>query len=259
MIITATLKSTGQKISAELKEIPNIKLVITTEITGYTLQYIYGSMVLKNMVIVVPTYKMDVEKEGKVLASYNVTRDAWYMRGILKEDNNYKYAQVSKRCFEPADGNVNLYATEALSYPPNCGIDAFALRQKGTEILNAEPHIKEIQTTLDGKDIDDNRKDYSKAKGVMIHIAGWFNNGKENKLAGSYGCFGIVPKAQIFLTKKEAEKVKDNGIYKNLEPANQSYKKAINYILKLKEDGKIQVLIKKRTSIEQLKIIKEKK
>ena len=58
------------------------------------------------------------------------------------------------------------------------GIDAFALRQKGSELLNAEPHTKEIQTTLNGEDIDDNRKDYSKAKGVMVHIAGWYNNGK---------------------------------------------------------------------------------
>lgn len=257
MIATFTLHATGQKVSAELKEISNIKLVITTEITGYTLQYIYGSIVLKSMVIIVPTYKMNVEKEGKILAFYNVTRDAWYMRGILKEDNNYKYAQISNRCFEPANENSNLYSTVPTSYP--IGIDAFALRQKGSEFLNAEPHTKEVQTTLNGEDIDDNRKDYSKAKGVMIHIAGWYNNGEKNKLAGSYGCFGIVPKAQIFLTKEEAEKVRDNGIYENLEPANQSYKKAINYIVKLRGDGKVQVLIKKRTSVEQLKTIKEGK
>ena len=59
-----------------------------------------------------------------------------------------------------------------------------------------EDFCKEMNTYLNGKPIDDARKDLGIATGVMIHIAGWYFNeySKENRLAGSYGYFGVIPK-----------------------------------------------------------------
>ena len=61
-----------------------LKLIITTEITGYTCQFIYGDQrYLDYESLVVPTYKLNVEKNGKIIGNYNVTRDSWYSRGVI--------------------------------------------------------------------------------------------------------------------------------------------------------------------------------
>ena len=71
--ITITLRETGKSVTATLRAAGGtspIKLVITTEITGYTCLFIYGDVAeLKYESIVVPTYKMNVVKEGKIIAS----------------------------------------------------------------------------------------------------------------------------------------------------------------------------------------------
>ena len=153
--ITITLRETGKSVTATLKAAgakPPVKLVITTEITGYTCLFIYGDVAeLKYESIVVPTYKMKVEKEGKIIASYNVTRDSWYSRGV-KEDGTIA---LSNRCFEPADEKVNLYATVPTAYPPSAGVDAFVLLQHGSKELKAKPHTKIMQTFVNGENIDD--------------------------------------------------------------------------------------------------------
>ncbi|MBI1669428.1 hypothetical protein [Capnocytophaga periodontitidis] len=259
--ITITLRETGKSVTATLRATGGtspIKLVITTEITGYTCLFIYGDHNdLDYESIVVPTYKMKVEKDGKVVASYNVTRDSWYSRGVINDNWGWNDdIELSNRCFEPANGNVNLYATRATAYPPGAGVDAFALRQHNSEELNAVPHTKRMQTFVNGKPIHGCRENLSIAKGVMIHIGGWFKGANGNKLAGSYGCFGIVPKAQISTTAAEAERVRKDSLYQNYVPANEEYKAAIRYILGQAEGRAIQVVVEKRGKVEELRTLK---
>ena len=108
-----------------------LKLIITTEITGYTCQFIYGDQRdLDYESLVVPTYKLNVEKNGKIIGNYNVTRDSWYSRGVIKDNwGPYDDIELSNRCFEPLE-KTNLYSTVPSSYPPGAGVDALALREK---------------------------------------------------------------------------------------------------------------------------------
>lgn len=232
-----------------------LRLIITTETTGYTCQNIYGAH-LSNRGIVVPVYKLEVVKDNKVIANYNVTRDSWYNRGLIQRNliRSNKH-ELSNRCFEPADANVNLYATVPTAYPLK-GLDAYALRQKGSERIKAVSHTNKMNTFVDGTPIDDARDDLSIASGVMIHIGGWYSKGSGNALAGSYGCFGVIPQAQIRKTKKEAEDDREKRNYQKFEPANKAYKAAINYIINNTPKGTTpQVLIKKRNNVEQLREI----
>lgn len=245
-----------QNVKLKIKD--NLKLIITKEITGYTCQFIYGNPSdLDYESLVVPTYRLDVVKNGKVVANYNVTRDSWYSRGVIKDNwGPNDDIELSNRCFEPLNENANLFSTVPSAYPPGAGLDALALRQNKSDELKAVPHTKRMQTDVNGKSIDDVRKDLGIASGVMIHIGGWFNNGSKDKLAGSYGCFGIVPKAQINKIKQEAEAVRTSEEYKNYESSNKAYKSALNFIVNEAEGMSIHVLIEKRDNVEQLRTLK---
>ncbi|MBE0393656.1 hypothetical protein HNQ02_003717 [Flavobacterium sp. 7E] len=244
--------------NVELKISTNLKLLITKEITGYTCQFIYGDPSdLDYESLVVPTYRLDVIKNGKVVTNYNVTRDSWYSRGVIKDNwGPNDDIELSNRCFEPFNENINLFSTVPTAYPPDAELDALALRQNKSEELKAVSHTKRMQTYVDGESIDDARKDLGIAIGVMIHVGGWFNNGHTNKLAGSYGCFGIVPKVQIDKTKGEAEAIRTSKGYKNYEPSNNAYKSALNFIIKGSEGMAIHVLIEKRDNVELLRTLK---
>jgi hypothetical protein len=238
--------------------ITNLKLIITTEITGYTCQFIYGNQNdLDYESFVVPIYKLDIEKNGKIIANYNLTRDSWYSRGVIKDNwGPYDDIELSNRCFEPLE-KTNSYSTVPTAYPPGAGVDALALREKKSENLKAVPHTKRMQTYVNGDSIDDARKDLAITTGVMIHIGGWYNNGSKNKLGGSYGCFGIVPKVQISKTKADAEKIRTSKGYKDYEPSNKAYKTALDFIINESEDKTIYVVIKKRENVEELRTLKD--
>jgi hypothetical protein len=251
---------TQRKIALTAGKQPVI-LEITSQVTGYTCQFIYGTGENKYQSIVVPTYKLNVKKDGSTIASYNVTRDSWYCRGKVTEGGGWfgiggtTKIQLSNRCFEPQQDDMN-YRTVALEYPHGANAEALALRSKGSTFLDAVPHTKEMQTFVDGKPIDDARKSpYNKTSDVMIHIGGFYNAGNKNKLAGSYGCFGLTPKAQISSSKAEAEKLRKNDGYKNFTPSNEAYKKAFNTIIQEGKGREIWVNIKKRSGV--LTIINE--
>jgi hypothetical protein len=247
-----------------LKKRKVVELIITTERTGYTCLFIYGEIgALKYESIVVPTYKLELREDEKLITTYNVTRDAWYCRGLIRGFFRKNRCELSNRCFEPADANLNLYSTTATQHPKYSNIGAYALRQNGSEILKAAPHTKKMNTRVDGSLIDDEREKLDEAKGVMIHIGGWYYNPIENKrkLAGSYGCFGIVPKAQVRPTEEMAETDRITEGYKNFRYyANDAYMQAINFIVsKCPEGTTPRVLIKKRDFVKQHQTIYEVK
>ena len=236
---------------------PNPRLIITDEIIGYTCQYIYGEITdVDYDSIVVPVYKIDLKVKEKIINSFGVTRDSWYSRGVIDDGFIYDDIELTNRCFEPFDGLVNLFSTTPLKYQ---GIDAFALRQKNNEKLNAEPHTEKMNTTANGLPIDEPRPDLTKATGVMIHIGGYYHNNKykKDKLGGSYGCFGFIPKHQMGSKSKMEEWRKDNS-YEKVETSNMAYKKFVDEVVNTrdKSTGKLRVLIIKRTNVEKYKVLK---
>ncbi len=237
------------------KSIP--RLVITDKIVSYTCLFIYGRTGdIDYESIVVPVYLMKFELDGKTIEEYNVTRDSWYSRGIIDDGYIYDDFELTNRSFEPKDANVNLFSTVALKYPHGSGLDAFALRQRGSEHLNAEPHTEKMNTFVDGSPIDDARADLNIAKGVMIHIGGYYSNGKRKKLAGSYGCFGFVPSHQTG-TKAKMKKWRKNNSYQDVETSNKEYKKFITKVVKTRGSNKLHVLIKKRNNVDKFKTLED--
>ncbi len=256
---TLRVPSIGYKKPIELDVKPIPVLEITNKIIGYTCQHIYGRLNdLDYESIVVPVYRMNLREslKGKILKEYGVTRDSWYSRGITKSFLWLDDIELSNRCFEPREKDINLYSTVPLEYPPNSGLNAFALRQKNTEKLNAEIHTKKINTHVDNSKIDGARKDLDIAKGVMIHIGGYYyHKGKNiNKLAGSYGCFGFIPNHQMGTISK-MEEWRKNRTYSNKETSNEEYEKFIDEVIKVRGKGKLRVLIHKRENNEKHKIL----
>lgn len=235
-----------------------LTLVVTKEITGYTCQNIYGRSVDSSLYnsIVVPTYKLDLEWNGDVIASYNVTRDSWYSRGLVDDSGAVKKLELSNRCFEPVEDVINFYSIVTTSYPCE-GLEAFALRENNSQKLQAVPHTKRMETFVDGQSIDGARKNPGIATGVMIHIGGWYKNDDKLKLAGSYGCFAVIPKVQVSKTQEEANKLRINSGYEKYEPSNESYNKMIKYILKKANGRDINVSIIKRENVETIRVLVE--
>jgi len=249
------------KITIKLPKVvyPIPRLVITDKIIGYTCQFIYGAeWDIEYDSIVVPVYRMDLEVKGKNTKHYGFTRDSWYSRGEIKSDWTDDDYELVNRCFEPAKGSVNLFSTVPLDY---YGIDAFSLRQKVNEdsrLLNAEPHTEKMNTKVNGKFIDDHRKNLAIATGVMIHIGGYYHNVKYNKdkLGGSYGCFGFIPEHQMG-SKSEMEEWKKSNSYEEAKVSNEEYDKFLKKVANYKgKQEAVHVLIKKRENVEKFRVLK---
>lgn len=236
-------KQKSRKENSTTYSIP--RLVITDKVIDYTCQFIYGATYdIDYESIVIPVYEMKLIKNGRILKTFGVTRDSWYSRGIVNDGFIFDDIELTNRCFEPRDADINLYSTVPLEYPVK-GLDAFALRQYGKEQLAAEPHSKRMNTFVDGTPIDDARSNLDIAEGVMIHIGGYYDNGITKKLAGSYGCFGFIPKHQRG-SENEMEKWRKKNTYKNVETSNQEYKNFINIVVDVRGKDPLRVLIIKR-------------
>jgi hypothetical protein len=254
------------------------KLIITDNITGYTMANVYAGEGSKPSLRIVPTYEMilvDASDPTKAIATYNVTRDAYYNK-MSEKDGQSNEIQIN-RAFEPADASQNTYDAYRRQYPkkPATDLEAWNLREQNqdntkerefSEFINASPFTVENNTGIESP-----RKNLGKASGVMIHIGGLYEktviekdkNGndievKKLKIAGSEGCFGVVPRDQIKPTKEEAKADFESGAFKARTPANAAYKQYFKFVTdtlkKLmykdtrpeNEKGNIQVEIKKR-------------
>ena len=239
---------------------PIPRLVITDKIIGYTCQHVYGQINdIDYESIVVPVYRMDLELKGKSTKSFGVTRDSWYSRGIIASKgflNMNDDFELTNRHFEPADGYVNLFATVPLNY---YGIDAYNLVQNNSATLKAEAHTVKMNTFANGEPINEARPNLAEATEVMIHIAGYYHNekSKKNKLAGSYGCFGFIPKHQMG-SKSKMEEWREDNSYEEEEVSNTTYKKFLNEVATYKgKQEELHVLIKKRNNVEKFRILKD--
>ena len=218
-------------------------LTVTNQITGYTAIKVYGKT--GNPVIVVPTYKAILKDvtNGKttVLATYNVTRDGYY--NIGSKENEVK---LEDRSFEPKKE----VKYTALKFDYVEGTPALALRQNGSQKLDATPlnnHTYTDGTPLP-KDID--RKEPAIATGVMIHIGGAYEHQDGSvSIGGTYGCMGVVGSANTYKTKAEAQQAINDGSFTDntSNAATKDLSKKMDDS-NAKDPGanKIEVIIKKR-------------
>jgi hypothetical protein len=146
------------------------KLIITTEITGYTMANAYSSNKSHPSLKIVPTYKMiliDASDPTTVIATYNVTRDAYYN----KVNSEGREVQIN-RAFEPAkpeepvgpsDEEHHLYDGYKRQYPrkPTTDLSALKLTESGNDVdipLKAKPFSQDENT-----DIEQPRKNLGEA------------------------------------------------------------------------------------------------
>lgn len=261
-------------------------VVITDIVTGYTNAKVYGTGGTTKM-IVVPTYKMivyDVDSKGTTtkLGEFNVTRDGWYNNGqssnstststttgklktttttTVTEDN------LVNRTTEPVGSEVTVAAKPTTDYADT----------QGAYVLDPVPAVP----TPAGWDVDVNgqpisnkvkRKNPAEGKEVMIHIGGYFTKGADNKIAGYYGCFGVVDPTQISPTIAAAEAKTAEAltvmydpttIPVGIAPSNREQNKVVNTVQKAVALAKkrnesnasnMKVTIKKRSGL-----VREKK
>lgn len=239
------LKTPDENVSVKTKVLyePQIRLIITNQATGYTIQRLKGdSGWLSKNVVIVQTYRVDVfnyeQYEKNFEFSFNVTRDAWYNLGIEKD--TYK---TFNRAFIPADWSKNLYGAMWIpSYPKFSGMGAFILTRYGERKLPAKPLL--TQQTLEGKPIDSPRNNENFATDVMIHVGGVYEIMGVDYLGGSYGCFGFIPNDDTYASIEQAKNALENNLYSK-KSSNEEWKKITNKILNLSfpQQKKIRVLL----------------
>lgn len=256
-----------QKISR--KEII-IRIEITNEITGYTIQGLKGiNFIFSDPAIVVPTYKTNIFKlffNGKteikreLISSFNVTRDAWYYLG---EEN--KEAVILNREFIPKDTNQNLYGAMWIPHYPtqarifSSGADAFIFTRFGSRKIPARPLA--TNKDLNNKNLDGGRSVNDIATDVMIHIGGTYELYIRNQflykkemgriiqhLGGSYGCFAFIPESQIRISAESAKEAINLDQFDD-KASNRDWDNVCNIIKSnsFPYNRKIQILLHKKT------------
>lgn len=239
-----------------------IRLEITDEVTGYTIQELKGLSIVDytfhDPAVIVATYKVNildiVLENDKIIKSekkgeFNVTRDAWYCLGE-NDKGNY---ELLNRAFIPDSYSRNLYGLFWIPSYPNVissrlirsNLGAFIFTRFGSRKIPAKP--LDTQTKLNGDPIDSPRKDVNFATDVMIHVGGTYEVLGYDHLGGSYGCFGFIPIDDIYSSPELAEKASENDDYDD-ESSNKEWKKIVNFIIKLSFETKkdLQVILNER-------------
>ena len=227
-----------------------VVLEITSEQTGYTIQRLYGiEFKTSEPVVIVPTFKVNIilrtiNKSGNILKSeiidnFNVTRDSWYYLGGDK-DNSYFSIWVANYPNVPGIAISNGLLAQR--------IDAFRLTRYGKKELPTRP--LRTQKNLDGSSIKAKRKNENIATDVLIHIGGVYRVSFRHKnylgspphLGGSFGCFGFIPKNDIYKTTIEAKRASINDDYDD-ELSNQPWFDVTNKIISLSFPNNIPIFI----------------
>jgi len=196
------------------------------------------------------------------IATYNVTRDAWFCRGKSKglvkilENVGLEAYEFSNRCFEPAYDGILYNTVGQENYPSRTTLEAYALRQNGSEFLEALAHTEEMQTFTNITEIPEGKREpLNMAKDVMIHIGGWYHTDRGGRLAASLGCFGLTPKRHIKSERKDAVKDSIERRYEIFPSGNEDYRQAINFIKNACYPLTPKVLIKKREKVKPYQTI----
>lgn len=208
-------------------------IVITKQKTGKTTwQRVIGYTGQSNTVVTrVNLYKVivrDTEDKNFKLV-FSITRDAFIVR---KGDSKGKRMNLTNVAFEPKDEKNNHYEGVPIEYPKSSGLKEIKLRQKGSEVMFAEPNSVSVE--MEYRDVSD------VVKGIMLHVGGIYSLLGEKKYAASEGCYGITNSDNDY-SNDYSNRIIDSII-------NQSRKSK-------KEKNKIEVIIEKRNSNERPKSI----
>ena len=182
------------------------RITVTDKSTGCTFIKVYGYGNIES-VLIVQTYEAKVhyinpDGSEEYLGSVNVTRDGWYSNGTDASGNSI----LRNRTTEPSDKN-NISTEVGLEYSEKYG--------KGTPVYQlpdifVQPFPEDFNEVIDNGVVvghNSTRENNNVAKSVQFHVGGIYE-GTDGKLhvGGTYGCFGIVSKEQVFSTEKEAKK-----------------------------------------------------
>jgi RHS repeat-associated protein len=231
------------------------KIVITAEKTGTAKVHVYGQGNVNE--IIVRTYMAIVQytdKNGKIteLGKFNITRDGWVDMGTDIKGNTILYNRSSdpinsKKIFLDKNPQLEKYGA---------GTKAFGLSSIDSPIPDKYNSHYFTNGKLDlNLPLEAKVRNNGIAEGAEIHEGGWFQNvGGSPKLAGMYGCYGIVDPSQVCPSKGE-EPIDSNAelirFEKALQTANDMQMKEHNV------PAKTEVEIKKRT-YNKIKIVEKK-
>ena len=171
-------------------------IVITNEITGYTVTKVYSKNNAATTMLV-PTYKMivyDVADNGtkKTMGTYNVTRDGWYDIGEKGKPHYVNYTTEPKTKSDETNGAAENYTPGWTSPTKVIQVEQMWAKKRTTEISD------------DGEVVPVARDNSEIASGVQIHVGGIYEDKKgTTKVGGTYGCFGVVDKSQVYKNKKK--------------------------------------------------------
>jgi hypothetical protein len=224
------------------------KIVVSNIETGHTKIFVYGAGYTQQLTVA--TYKAAVQytdNEGltTTLGTFNVTRDGWYDMSLNAQGKDVLYNRSS----DPAK-TQSLHIVTSHKEQYGVGTPSFTI----SSIFAPIP--KEYNTSwfpggqLQGALPTEVKRADGYSNGAEFHVGGWFESlSGKRKLAGTYGCFGIVDPSQV--SKFNNFKIDPNLV----TPSNgetQRFAQAVNTAqqMQIKENNKpaeIQVEIQKRT------------
>ena len=174
------------------------KIVVTNQVTGYTVQHVYGMQNVEE--ILVKTYKAVVQytdTKGVVttLGVFNVTRDSWYNMGTDSKGQAMLYNrssdQVGNDKISLLDGRkTNHYGKDDVVYTMTPINSPIPEKYNSFIYWNGKPY--ELLKS-------DVKRNDDKASNAQFHVGAWYEkNDGQPSLAGTYGCYGIVDPSQVF-------------------------------------------------------------
>ncbi|MDQ8051434.1 MAG: RHS repeat-associated core domain-containing protein [Pedobacter sp.] len=221
------------------------KIVVTDQVTGFTKIFVYGKGDVSE--IVVRTYKAIIQyknPKGQVetLGTFNVTRDGWYDLGTNSKGNYLLHNRSSDPKIEETLTIVNRHSEQY---------------GKGTPSFTISPILSPLDPKLNSTffengqpngDLDSEvKRDGDYAKGAEFHVGGYFQTIKGLiKLAGTYGCYGVVDPSQV---DKDVRKVfKKDGL--NTTPSNDEMRRFGEVLKKAEKMQKKDYGNTKKTEVE---------
>lgn len=185
------------------------KIVITGEVTGTTKMHVYGAGNIEE--ITVRTYKAiiqytDGDGKSTQTGTFNVTRDGWYSLGSDSKGN----AILHNRSSDLSDNKkLHIEQVKPNYYSAEPAFQISPINSSISSKYNKNYIIDDVPTDIPLP--NDVVRENGVSKGAQMHIGGiYIDSYGRTKLAGTYGCYGIVDPSQV--SSKEGElAVPSNG------------------------------------------------
>lgn len=223
------------------------KIIVTNQVTGYTLIHVYGAGNVRQMMV--ETYKAIIQytdANGKIseMGTFNVTRDGWYDMGTDANGNS----TLCNRSSDPSKGASKVYIQSQSPEQYGKGTPSFTM----SPILSEIPEENNKTFFENGKPSealpDEVIRTNNTANGAQFHVGGYYEHPDGSvSLGGTYGCYGVVDPSQISSTTmaSSTKQVTSNTEMQRFGNAVQSAQKM--QINEHKKAAKVEVEIQQRT------------